>query len=150
MDRTTFVKLYFNFCSEVGERPENVLVSAGGALLMLGMREETSDLDLDVRPEVYDLYKHKDNVRRNSMAEYVDYSDVISLHEMPDDIGKQEVDGVWLYSTADLIDQKTQLHQMPDRAEGKAARDWNDLQMLHALNAQTDWVATLPSEVKAC
>lgn len=133
MNRDTFIRHYFNFCSEVGESPENVLVSAGGALLVLGLREETSDLDLDVRGEVYDLYKHAENVRRSSLGEYVDYSETISLHEMPEKIGKQEVDGVWLYAMADLVDQKTCLLNMVDRAPGKAERDRKDIEMLMAL-----------------
>lgn len=133
MDRATFIKQYFNFCSEVGERPEDVLVSAGGALLVLGLREESSDLDLDVRPEIYDLYKNKDNVRRSSLGEYVDFNEIVSLHEMPDFLEKQEVEGVWLYSTTDLIEQKTRLAEMPDRMPGKAERDRNDIVMLMAM-----------------
>lgn len=133
MDRNSFVKQYFNFCNEVGEKPEDVLVSAGGALLLLGLREESSDLDLDVRREVYDKFKRHGNIRRSSLGEYVDYNELVSLHVTPSGIGKMEVDGVWMYSVGELMVQKMALANMPDRTPGKAVKDLKDIEQLKSL-----------------
>lgn len=139
MDATGFAKAYFNFCGDIGERPEHVVVSAGGALLMLGLRDDTDDLDLDVRHIVYAALASRlghSKQRRSSHGTYMDYSDSISLHVMPSHIRPQCVNGVYLYSVNDLIIQKEKLARAPDRKPEKMAQDLKDIEALKQLQLQ--------------
>jgi hypothetical protein len=136
MNALEFARAYFNFCADIGERPEHVVVSAGGALLMLGLRDDTDDLDLDVRQIVYAAMSARlgySKQRHSSHGSYLDYTDKISLHAMPKHIKTQVINGVYVYSTDDLIKQKEKLAKAPDRKPEKAAQDQKDIEALHRL-----------------
>lgn len=133
MNRLDFIKAYFNVVSDLGQEPKNVVVSAGGALLLLGLREESSDLDLDVLDEVYDAQLVGRHERFSSLGAYLDISEDVSLHRMPKGIEKICVDGVYMYSIPEMIKQKTALSNMPDRMAGKAEKDRADIAKLLAL-----------------
>lgn len=133
MNRLDFIKAYFNVCSDLGQEPKHVVVSAGGALLLLGLREESSDLDLDVLDEVYDSQLIGRHEERSSLGPYLDISDTVSLHRMPKGIETMCVDGVYMYSIPEMIKQKTALSNMPDRMAGKAEKDRADIAKLLAL-----------------
>lgn len=139
MNALEFARAYFNFCGDIGERPEHVIVSAGGALLMLGLRDDTDDLDLDVRQIVYAAQSTRlghSRQRRSSHGTYLDYSDQISLHVTPSHIRTQVVNGVTLYSINDLINQKEKLAHAPDRKPEKAEQDLKDIEALKKLQRQ--------------
>lgn len=136
MNSVEFARAYFNFCTEIGEKPKDVLVSAGGALLMLGLRADTDDLDLDVREVVYrgaTKKVGKGNVRRSSHGEYLDYTDSVSLHITPSHIRSESVNGVYIYSLEDLIKQKEKLASAPDRKPEKVIQDNKDIEALKEL-----------------
>ena len=139
MNALEFARAYFNFCGDIGERPEHVIVSAGGALLMLGLRDGTDDLDLDVRQIVYAALSTRlghSKQRRSSHGTYLDYTDKISLHVTPARITTQVVNGVTLYSINDLIKQKEKLAKAPDRKPEKAEQDRKDIEALMKLQLQ--------------
>lgn len=133
MNRVEFIAQYLAFVKESGLQAKEVVASAGGALLMLGLRTESSDLDLDVPLPFYRRHRHPHNTRRSSLGEYVDYTPTISLQAIPTGIGTQEVDGVFIYDKRALMDQKRRLSMMPDRAPGKAVQDLQDIKALHAM-----------------
>lgn len=106
---------------------------------MLGLRDDTDDLDLDVRHIVYAALSTRlghSKQRRSSHGTYLDYTDKISLHVMPAYITTQVVSGVTLYSTHDLIKQKEKLATAPDRKPEKAAQDRKDIEALEKLQTQ--------------
>lgn len=136
MDRLSFARMYLAFCSVSGLHPSEVIISAGGALLMLGLRDGTDDLDLDVSEKVYREFKRTtgaDKERSSSHGKYLDVTDNISLHIRPEGIEVQEVEGVWIYSIADLIKQKTKLSIAPDRLPEKATQDKADIAALETM-----------------
>lgn len=57
MNRKQFIEQVKRFNEHFGLKPEESYVAAGGALLMYGMRESTDDVDLTLKPEVYDRLK---------------------------------------------------------------------------------------------
>lgn len=133
MDMNEFAREYFNFCNEVGLRPAQVVVSAGGALLMLGLRESSEDLDLDVPADTYELLRYKlgaDKERATDLGTYLDYNEKVSLQKLPDGITVQTVNGVRLYSLDDLIRQKEALIQSLNRTPSKVKQDLIDIARL--------------------
>lgn len=134
MNREEFIQRYFAFCEELNLSPEDVLVSAGGALLMLGLREQTEDLDLDVDLDIYEQHVTSENVAHSSLGEYINYNEYIALHPMMCPIERMEIDGVYIYSIPMLIQQKCDMLDMQDRIPEKRERDLRDLESLKALS----------------
>lgn len=126
-----FVQRYIEVSRELGG--STVVVSGGGALLMLGLRATTVDLDLDVVEAVYEKYRTPHNTERYGETEIVNYSDDVSLHVLNPLQETQIVNGVRIYSIADLIAQKKVLIANPERRAEKIAQDRTDLKALEAL-----------------
>lgn len=133
MNAVEFARTYFNFCEAIGEKPENVLVSAGGALLMLGLRESSDDLDLDVRDVVYDAVATRKPENRWSGGAFIDYDEHVSIHRKPPGVKPMVVQGVTLYSLEDLIKQKEKMVKAPDRKPEKVKQDNKDIEALKEL-----------------
>lgn len=141
MDMNEFAKEYFNFCSGIRLRPAQVIVSSGGALVMLGLRETTSDLDLDVPVHTYEwmlylLGSEKERVTEHGT--FLDYNKKVSLRKLPDGITVQTVNGVRLYSLDDLIRQKEALIQSLDRSPNKVKQDHHDIELLKERRRQVE------------
>lgn len=126
MDMAEFAKEYFNFCNRIRLKPSQVIVSSGGALVMLGIRASTSDLDLDVPAETYEFLLYLLGPEKERVTEhgtYLTYNKKVSLQKLPKGITVQTVKGVKLYSLDDLIRQKEALIQSLDRAPLKVKQD---------------------------
>lgn len=133
MDMIEFEREYFNFCSRIGLRPSQVVVSSGGALLMLGLRDSTNDLDLAVPEETYEFQRYLLGAGHERVTEhgtYLDYNEKVSLQKLPKGITVQIVNGVRVYSLDDLIKQKEALIQSLDRSPLKVKQDHIDIERL--------------------
>lgn len=133
MDMNEFAKEYFNFCAGIRLRPTQVVVSSGGALVMLGLRESTSDLDLDIPAETYEFLLYLLGPEKERVTEhgtFLTYNKKVSLQKLPDGITVQTVNGVRLYSLDDLIRQKEALIQSLDRSPTKVKQDRHDVELL--------------------
>lgn len=139
MNNKQIVSEYLAFCKEIDTDPSKVVISSGAALVLLNCREEAGDLDLDVPLEIYERYKTEANVRRSSLGEYVDYSDVVSLHAKEHELDARSItvltsveygDQIYIYSPARLVEQKTKLLEMEDRIPEKIPQDIRDLDAL--------------------
>lgn len=135
MDMTEFAKGYFNFCSRVRLRPSQVIVSSGGALVMLGLRETTSDLDLAIPAETYEFLLYLLGSEKERVTEhgtFLTYSHKVSLQKLPEGITVQTVNGVRLYSIDDLVRQKEALIKSLGRSPCKIRQDHLDIEALKA------------------
>lgn len=59
MNKSAFIAAYERFRKQYRLTIKEAVVSAGGALVMFGLRKETEDVDLDVPTELYDRLKRK-------------------------------------------------------------------------------------------
>lgn len=133
MDLIEFEREYFNFCSEIGLRPSEVVVSSGGALLMLGLRDSTNDLDLSIPSDTYEFQRYllgSDKERVTGHGTFLDYNEKVSLQKLPMGVAIQVVNGVRVYSLDDLIRQKEALIQSLDRSPLKVKQDHVDIERL--------------------
>lgn len=129
------VKTRYNALVEsLGELPHHVVLSAGGALVMMGVRDKTDDLDVDVRPGVFTwaAVTHPKIVEEN-VSPRVQYNSFVDLHELNEDTGLACVEGVWCYSPRELLLQKRHLSNMPNRLLGKRERDLMEIVQLESL-----------------
>jgi hypothetical protein len=133
MNALEFTKAYFNVCSDLGEKPEDVVVSAGGALLILGLREEVTDLNLDVRDIVYEAKKFGHKEQSSSHGAYIEMNAMVSLHKRREGVKTMRVRGVYIYTPDELLKQKKALAEAPDRPSDKRRQDLIDMERLHWL-----------------
>ena len=126
-------KEYLNTVCVLGLAPHNVIVSAGGALVMHGIRETTNDLDLDT-----------DRIRYNVMAErYPAIDDGFPRLSITPNADLHRVDntlitslcvlqGVWCYSLTHLLGVYEALSVHPSRKPEKVPRDLETIQAIRA------------------
>ena len=120
----------------LGVASSDIYISAGGALMMLGVRQNTGDLDLSIPKATFDALVKRDPVKLvNTMYGPVyEYSPIIDLHVA--DHAKEdlmEVQGVWMPKLDFLIKQKESLASMVNRPVDKARQDLMDLNGLRKL-----------------
>lgn len=124
LDKKGFVKLYNDFCKEI-QYP--AVVSAGGALLVMGMRELTDDLDLDVSDEIYDKYyydpKYKNLIHSTPVGEYIQVKDKVSIHRLDRRASLTVIEGIACYSANDLLLQKLRLNREKDQEDIRKLRE---------------------------
>lgn len=133
MNKEHFKSLYKLTVMRLGETPENVVVSAGGALLMFGLREETSDIDLDVSEETFKRFEHFGELEYFGDKKIINLDNLIALHQMEGDVEVVEIEGVFVYSVESLISFKKKLINNPLRKKEKIEQDLSDLSKLEIL-----------------
>lgn len=134
MNKDLVIARYQALVEKLGELPHHVVLSAGGALVMMGVREETEDLDVDVRPGVFKwCAQGRDLIVEDNVSPRVVYDPFIDLHELSEDTGLACIDGVYCYSAREMLIQKRHLASMPNRKPGKRERDLMEIVQLESL-----------------
>lgn len=119
---------------ELGENAHNVVLSAGAAAVMMGIRDETNDLDVDVLPGVFKwAATTKTVIEEEGFNARVVYAEQIDLHVLDEDRGKVCIEGVWTYSPRELINQRRELIKTPGRDVGKLVRDQVEVSLLEGI-----------------
>lgn len=136
MNKQAVILQYHQLVNELGEEPHDVVLSAGSALVMMGVREETTDLDVDVNEGVFKMYLRKSGIALDAvpgLGECVAYSDTIDLHQRNEDVGVVCIEGVWVYSPSAMLMQKRFLVSHPKRKPEKIPQDLADIAKLEEL-----------------
>lgn len=130
MNKEQVVKAYINLLSCLGMESKEVVLSAGAALVIFGIRDTTSDLDVDVPVEVFERLRRCSSGPSRGF-ERVMYSPGIDLHVLSPErvLAKHTVFGeeVYTYTLTDLGKQKHALLSLVGRREYKKAQDRADL-----------------------
>lgn len=130
MRKKEFIRRYFDFLKEVGLSAAQVRVGAGGVLLMLDLREQTEDLDLELSPEVYShlvaTYKLKTvNFEKHpGTGQLAVWDDHIDLHAEDDLDEGIVIEGVWTTTPEKVLALKRTLNR---------PKDQNDIRQLERL-----------------
>jgi hypothetical protein len=142
MKKDDVIVQYKALVHELGESAHNVVLSAGAAAVMMGIRDEAGDLDVDVLPGVFKWAAGTKNViKQEGLSDRVEYSEHIGLYMLDEDRGKVCIDGVWVYSPRELILQKRVLTRAPGRGMGKLVRDQIELGLLETMGHTTKFTA---------
>jgi hypothetical protein len=137
MDKFEFIKKYKETCDTLGLTQGQALVSAGGACLMLGLRDKSSDIDLDIPAEVFDClvatgeFEVREALDQNDRL--IVWDDLVDLHRMAKPRDWMNVEGVGMYPLRDLIAQKIHMSTSPRRKPYKVAQDLLDIESLKKL-----------------
>jgi hypothetical protein len=128
--------------SELGESAHNVVLSAGSAAVMMDIRNETDDLDVDVLPGVFKwAASSKTILKEEGVNDRIKYSDKVDLHVLDEDRGRVCIDGVWVYSPRELLMQKRAMLRIPGRGMGKLVRDQIEITQLEQMGQSTKFTA---------
>lgn len=131
MDKQELEKRYLNFLSENNLAPERCLLASGGALMMLGLREQSSDLDLDVPREVYDQLLEagyeETQIDSPCASHLIKYDDFIDVHAMPATVHGMVTNGIGHYTPIEVMAQKRLLRDWDQRSPEKSKADQRDI-----------------------
>ncbi|MNM71163.1 hypothetical protein D3C81_828190 [compost metagenome] len=111
-----------------------MVLSAGAALVVLGIRANTRVLDADVQPGVF---RYLSNVRPvvtgMGIPDYVQFAEDVEIHEFDDTTGVVCHEGVWMYSPSELLKQLRYLAKLPECKEGRRETDLQEISQLEQL-----------------
>lgn len=142
MKRDQVIARYNALVQELKEDPHNVVLSAGAALVMMGVRDEAEDLDVDILGPVFRWVSgSKAVLLEEGFAERIEYAPGIDLHILDEDTGIVCVDGVWIYSPQSMLTQKRYLAKHPNRKEDKRVIDLMEIGVLEHMIKQSNFTA---------
>lgn len=139
MDIRKLKNEYNKVLAQLGLKPQQALVSAGGALMLYGLRQETSDIDLDIPEPLYNALKEcgafevkKLTVSERMRAtlpwrpcdELIVLNEYVDVHPMPEGVPFQVRKGVGIYTPEAVLLQKQSLNR---------DKDQNDIFLLETL-----------------
>lgn len=134
MNKAEVVGRYKELLNDLGEDARNVVLSAGSALVMLGIRKDTMDLDVDIPTGLFNYLAKKHLViTEPGVSDLIKYAIDVDLHEFDADTGVVCVEGVWTYSPSALLIQKRYLSKLPTRKEHKRETDLDEISLLETL-----------------
>lgn len=118
MNKETIVEKYLQFVNEREINANDVLLSAGGACVMFGIRNETSDLDIDVPEHIFlDILVEGYPQKEFQGTKYVQYTDDIAVHLSTSIIPSILIDGVWVWQTEYILAQKLKMNRNKDQSD---------------------------------
>lgn len=142
MNKAEVIERYRELVEDLTLPPHQVILSAGAALVVMGIREETSDLDVDVPTSVFNWASNKFGVIENeTVNKRVQYTPLVDLHEYDENTGVVCIEGVWLYSPTELLKQKHWLTKLADRTDIKTQQDHRDIRQLETLTQSQPFTA---------
>lgn len=137
MDKEAVVERYIALLNELNEPARNLVLSAGSALVVLGVRETTADLDVDVPEGVFRVYERSGKfpvaAATVDLGKRLKFDADVDLHILDEDRGLACLNGVWIYSPTELLVQKRYLSKLEGRDEEKRAADLLDIAALETL-----------------
>lgn len=123
-----------------------VVVTAGGAMVMHGLREESYDLDLEVEQAMYDYWLNGPNKGVSDAllgGKIVTITDGVDIHMASAEATTVEIEGVTTFDLPSLLTQKLALVTHPRRKRLKVVQDMLDLAAI--VSAGSSMYAGTPS-----
>lgn len=133
LNKAQVVAEYKRFLESSKFPPTLVVLNAGALCVLLGVREETEDLDIDVDAEFFDyIASFGSTIETGLFGELIQYSPLVSIHKASG-IPTEMYGSVCGYTLEALIDQKVKMMHHPKRKPGKSEADAKDVGSLKKL-----------------
>lgn len=127
MNKAELIETYMLFLERNGFQAKDVLVGAGGALVMMGLRENTEDIDVSVSKEVFEEYLKRPGAEMEvypATGKFPERKTVrcepfpeVDLHiRMDEEIGFMH-EGVFIYEPAYNLHFKCKLNRPKDQMD---------------------------------
>ncbi len=128
LNKKQLIEHYHDFVNEYKLNPRDIVVNAGGAMVLLGLRKETSDIDVTVTKMIFERFKEMGKPTHvfpatgaSAAVEAVEATELLDLH-----IGEREfrelgcIHGVWHDSAETVLEFKRRLNRPKDQEDIKA------------------------------
>jgi len=119
LSRNEFIWEYLKFIRQYDLKPEQAPVLAGGGCLLLGIRQYTSDIDMDVPLEVYTAWKKSKKFKVKNYydpdMEMLEMNHVVDVQCGNPDIPVIVVDGVGMWAPEEILKFKRSLNRPKDQ-----------------------------------
>lgn len=140
MNIVEYKKEYHKARNELKLTINEFIVSAGGTLLLLGLREETNDVDADVDSDVFAklIKSHKTKTLENGTIVIV-FNNKVDIHESKPGIEYTVFDGVGSYTAEQVLKQKKKLNRPKDQADIKKLEDYLSKNKHNKKNILSTW-----------
>lgn len=125
LNKEQFKEAYIHGCQVMGVDPLIVVAGAGGVCTMLGLRQLTADVDVDVPTDVFQRLKEQGYPSHyfgdTLVLEVTEHMDV---HEMMEEKQVMVIEGVTCYHPVEVLKFKLKLNREKDQADIKALQDY--------------------------
>jgi hypothetical protein len=114
-----------SFLKKENLKPKEVWVGSGGTLLMYGLREYTSDIDIDLNKVLFDKFKKRKLPTHifNGDTLVIEYDDFIDLHERKvKDFTL--IEGVGSWTLEEVLALKQRLNRPKDQEDIKNIKEY--------------------------
>lgn len=123
MNKPTLIEHYRAFLATHHLTSDQVVLGCGGALCLLGLREETADLDVDVPADIFKRLLAMDyptHYYAATRALVIKASDVVDVHLRANRDPVLVAEGVSYYAPQVLLAFKRRLNRAKDQADIQA------------------------------
>lgn len=123
MNKQELIERYRAFITLHHLTAEQVIVGAGGALCLMGLRQETQDIDIDVGPRVFEMFLSQGlptHYFGKTRVLVVEVAELIDAHLLNNRVTVVKTDGVCHYSAKAVLEFKQRLNRPKDQADIKA------------------------------
>lgn len=118
MNKINIITQYNLFVAMFGIQREDFVLGAGGACLMLGLRETTDDMDMGLKQSLYEELRDSGNYEVSEFhgTHVVAFNSDIDLH--PEEEGETiMIDGVCCWTAQRILDFKMKLNRPKDQKD---------------------------------
>jgi hypothetical protein len=124
MKKQEFKRRYFEMLEELGITETQAVIGAGGAMLMHGLREETSDLDVAIGIRLFMQLQRSGKytmktfeVANEPLVPIIELNHCVDLLIDYGDTARELVDGVCCYTLEEILKQKQVMNRPKDQAD---------------------------------
>lgn len=130
LDRAAVVRRYKQLLVEMGLPAKDVVLNAGAALVLLGLRKYANDIDVSVPEAFFNQQRLRKGTLNGLTGPMVAWDGLVDIYPLPTHFTEAHVMdhlGVWVFHPNALIKQKRRTAKHKDRDPMKAAQDRADI-----------------------
>lgn len=134
MNKAQLIDKYRSTLAGLKEEPHGLVLSAGSALVIMGIRASTSMMIGAVTPSVFKWVANKNKVlKRKHIGVFIQLDFKTRIHEGDEDTGVVCIDGIWCCSPFELLKQKRHMASLQNRNPKRLARDREEIKILQEI-----------------
>lgn len=120
MNKQQFIKRYQEFLKKEKLTIDDAWIGAGGTLLLLGLKQETNDIDMGVSTELFNKFKKRNYKTHifNGDTLVIEYNEYIDIHE-ENNANTIIIDGVNSWTIQEVLKLKQRLNRPKDQEDIK-------------------------------
>lgn len=134
MNKARLIDKYHSTLAGLKEEAHGLVLSSGSALVLMGIRNNTSMLTGTVTPVVFKWLSNNHKVlQRRHIGSFIQLDYKTRIHGGDENTGVVCIDGIWCCSPFELLKQKRHMVNLPNRNPKRLLRDYEEIKILQDL-----------------